>query len=300
VSREAKDILLKYIADALRGDFPAALGLDLPPIVEPLPAELPTLEVRAEQPDRFYRLADRSILHLEFQTTVDEEDLPRFYHSQFAAGEHYRTKVHSVVIYGAGITSAVDTLDRGSAVYRVRQVFLGTQDAEAVVTLLRERVSAGTSLTVEERVRVMLLPLMRQQRPLLEVLREVAGLARSLPQAERDETIGAMVGLAYNYLEPAMALQLLEVLRMANALEKLIEDTLVRGREEGREEGRAEGREEGELEGFRKAVRHAIELRFGRVPPVLEARLATSDEPTLMRIFDRLATASGPDDLLVP
>jgi hypothetical protein len=64
VSREAKDILLKYIADALRGDFPAALGLDLPPIVEPLPAELPTLEVRAEQPDRFYRLADTTILSL--------------------------------------------------------------------------------------------------------------------------------------------------------------------------------------------------------------------------------------------
>lgn len=37
VAREAKDILLKYIADGLRGAFPAALGLDLPPIVEPLP-----------------------------------------------------------------------------------------------------------------------------------------------------------------------------------------------------------------------------------------------------------------------
>lgn len=53
-------------------------------------------------------------------------------------------------------------------------------------------------------MRLMLLPLMRRQRPLLEVLREVAGLARTLPQAERDETMGAMAGLAYNYLEPTM------------------------------------------------------------------------------------------------
>ncbi|HWE60879.1 MAG TPA: hypothetical protein VHB98_04140, partial [Chloroflexota bacterium] len=169
VSREAKDILLKYIADALRGDFPAALGLDLPPIVEPLPAELPTLEVRAEQADRFYRLADLSILHLEFQMTVAEGDLRRFYDSQYVAGKHHNTEVYTVVIYGAGITSAPQTLRRGSATYTVRQVFLGTQDGEAVVARLRERVAAGEPITAEERVRLMLLPLMRQQRPLLEV-----------------------------------------------------------------------------------------------------------------------------------
>lgn len=222
-------------------------------------------------------------------------DLPRFYHSQFAAGDHYKTRVHTVVIYGAGITSAPAVLDRGSGVFTVRQVFLGTQDAEAVVALLRERVSAGTSLAAGERVQLMLLPLMRQRRPLLEVLHEVAGLARSLPRAERDETIGAMVGLAYNYLEPAMAEQLLEVLRVANALEKLIENTLVRGREEGREEGRVEG----EIEGIRRMVRHAVERRCGRVPPALDARLAAADEPALLRIFDLLTTATGPDDLLV-
>jgi hypothetical protein len=102
-----------------------------------------------------------------------------------------------------------------------------------------------------------------------------------------DETI-----LAYNYLEPTLGEQLLEVLRMANALEKLIEDTLVRGQEEGRAEG--------EMVGFRKAVRHAIERRFGQVPPALDARLATADEPTLERLLDRLPSTTQPEDLLAP
>jgi hypothetical protein len=53
---------------------------------------------------------------------------------------------------------------------------------------------------------------------------------------------------------------------MTNALEKLIEDTLVRGQEEGRVEGRQKGRAEEEMVGFRKAVRHAIERRFGQAP----------------------------------
>jgi hypothetical protein len=175
--------------------------------------------VRAEQLDRFYRLADVSILHLEFQTTVDEDDLPRFYRTQFAAGEYYDTQVHTVVLYGAGITSAPDTLHRSSAIYRVRQVFLGTQDGEMVV-----------------------------------------------------------------------AIHLLEVLRMANALEKLIEDTLVRGREEGRAEG--------EVEGFRKAVRLAVEQRFAYVPPALAAQLDAADEPKLARMLNRLQTADRVDDVL--
>ena len=42
-------------------------------------------------------------------------------------------------------------------------------------------------------------------------------------------------------MEPEFAGQLLEVLTMANALENLIADTLVRGRVEGKAEGIAEG-----------------------------------------------------------
>ena len=46
---------------------------------------------------------------------------------------------------------------------------------------------------------------------MLEALREWVGRGES----QREETLGAMVGLAYNYLEPGMNDQLLEVLTMA-------------------------------------------------------------------------------------
>ena len=61
VAREAKDILLKRLAGGLGGGFPAALGLELAPIVAVLPAELPVLSVRAEQPDNLFRLEDAAI-----------------------------------------------------------------------------------------------------------------------------------------------------------------------------------------------------------------------------------------------
>jgi hypothetical protein len=71
ISREAKDILLKLVARGLGGGFLASLGINLPPIVEALPAELPVLEVRAEQLDTLFRLEGVDLLHLEFQMTTN-------------------------------------------------------------------------------------------------------------------------------------------------------------------------------------------------------------------------------------
>ena len=289
VAREAKDILLKRLADGLRGGFPAALGLDLPPIIGALPAELPVLSVRAERPDNLFRLADAAIVQFEFQMKRNPDDLERFYRTQFAVAEHYRCRVHTVVLYGPDVAEAPDTLDRGSAVYRVTNVYVGAMDGEAVVAMLRERLAEGRPLSEEERARLKLLPLMRQRRPLIEVLHEVAVLARGLPREEREEreeTLGTMIGLAYNYLGPEMSEQLLEVLTMANALENLIADTLVRGRTEGR------------TEGMRDLVRGVVERHFGPPSAALERRIAGADERTLAGILDRLAAASRAEDLL--
>ena len=198
VAREAKDILLKRLVGGLGGGFSAALGLDLAPIVEALPAELPVLSVRAEQPDNLFRMADAAIVQFEFQMKRNPDDLERFYRTQFAVAEHYQCPVHMVVLYGPDVLEAPDTLDRGSAVYRVRNVRIGAMDGDAVVAMLRERIATGVPLSEAEATRIKLLPLMRQRRELGELLREVAVLARGLPRAEREEILGTMVGRTYN------------------------------------------------------------------------------------------------------
>ena len=175
---EAKDILLKRLARGLRGGFPAFLGLDLAPIVEALPAELPVLRVQTEQPDTLFGLEDAAIVQFEFQMKRNPDDLERFYRIQFAVAEHYQCPVHTVVLYGPDVLDAPDTLDRGSVVFRVRNLYIGAQDREAVMAMLRERLATSQPLSEAEGTRLKLLPLMRQRRPLAEVLREVALLAR--------------------------------------------------------------------------------------------------------------------------
>jgi len=301
VAREAKDIVLKWLASHLQGRFLEGLGLDLPAIAAVLPAELPLLTVRAEHPDLLFMAVDGTILHPEFQTTLDPEGLRRFSRYSFAASEEYRTEVYTIVFYGPGIEEAPDTLRRGSHTFVVRNVFLGRLDGEAVVARLRERIAAGESPSEDERTRLKLLPLLGQSRPLPEVLAEVAGLARSLPRAEREDIIGTMVGLAYNYVEPGFAGQLLEVLTMANALESLIADTLVRGRVEGKAEGKAEGiaegvavgKAEGIAVGRQEAILALLSERLGPLPDALRAEIAPIvDGPTLGRLLLAASTAA--------
>ena len=294
VAREAKDIVLKWLGAHLQGGFLTGLGLDLPEVVAVLPAELAVLAVRTEHPDLLLLMADDAILHPEFQTTLDPEGLRRFTRYNFAACEEYDKDVYTVVFYGPGIEEAPDTLRRGSHTFVVRNVFIGKMDGEAVVARLRERIAAGESPSEGERTRLKLLPLMGQRRPLQEVLAEVAVLVRGLPRAEREEIIGTMVGLAYNYVESEFTEQLLEVLQMANALENLIADTLVQGRTEGKAEGKAEGIAEGMASGRREAILGVLSARLGPLPDGLRAELAPiADGPTLGRLLAAASTAGS-------
>ncbi len=286
VVREAKDILLKRLAQSLQSTFLAGLGLDLAPIVAVLPAELPILEVRVQLPDLLFRLADASILHVEFQTTLLPGDLRRFSRYNYAVVDHYTkadqepAQVYTVVLYGPGISQAPVELSLGSHVYTVRNLYLGQRDGEAVVARLRDVVASGAVLSPAEQLDVMLLPLMGQRRPLPEVLREVAGLARSLPQETREAVIGTMTGLAYNYVEPMLAEQLLEVLRMANVLEDLLVETLVRGRTEG------------QVTFGQQAVLSVLATRFGPVPAALQGRIEQIDEVARLQELVRAAAAA--------
>src|SRR5689334_5510938 len=145
VAQEAKDILAKWLARQIPATLLAALGLDLPPIVEVLPTEVPVLSVHLEQPDVLARLADGRLIDLEFQMR-GEPDLWRFLHYAYAAVTHHQAPMQTVVVYGPGIARAPDTLDLGSLVLRVTNVFIGQREAEEVLAELGAKRARGEVL----------------------------------------------------------------------------------------------------------------------------------------------------------
>ncbi len=196
------------------------------------------------------------------------------------------------MLYGAGITSAPNTLAMGALTFTVTSIFLGREDGDAVLARLRAVAAGGDALTPGDRVDLILLPLMRQP-PLAQVLAEAIATTKTLPPEERTQTVGAMVGLAYTYLERDVAVALLEALKMTNALREWLEQEIGQGIEQGIERGKAEGIEQGKVEGERAALCLVVRSRFGEVPTALEQRIAVADSATIERLLAGAATATA-------
>src|SRR5947209_4793259 len=273
VAHQSTDIVLKLIAAALGGDLFARFGVPLPPIVDALPTELPQLEVRTQQTDQLFRLADDSILHLEFQTTLRPGDLRRFADYNLDVCQRYERPVWTVVLYGAGIRSAPDVWQSGSQNFPVQNILVGQEDGDAVLQRLHAKAARGEPFTPADRVDLILSPLMRQSRPVQDVLREAAPLTQCLPAAQQEPTVGALLGLAYHYVDEVVVKAILEELSMANPLQELIDEREARGE--------ARGEATGEIRGKRQAVRTFLQARFGSLPEAVEQRIAAADADQL-------------------
>lgn len=301
VARQSKDIALKIVADALRGDILSRFGIHLPPIVAALPAEMPRLEVRSEATDLLFLLEDGSILHLEFQTKLTAGDLDRFFAYHVAVYLRYHRSVTTVVFYGAGVTEAPDTVETSQCNFRLVNVFVGNEDGEAVLERLREKAAQGTPLTRADQVDLIFSPLMRQGRALAEILPEAARLTVSLPREDRELTVGALLGLAYHNVEWDVIAAILEELGMQSVLERYIEHRLLQAQEQGLarglEQGLEQGRTEGLVAGKRILLRTALEARFGTLPGGLDARIASATADELDVLMIRAMGAESADTL---
>jgi len=326
VAYQSKDIALKVVADVLRGDILARFQPDLPAIVAALPSEVPSLRINTEETDLLFRLADGSILHIEFQTTVRVDDLGRFLGYHLAAHARYGKPVTTVVFYGAGITSAPPEFNTSQCVFRPRIVLLGNEDGTSVLHELREKVARGETLTRDDQVQLFFLPLMRQEQSLEEILPEAARLSTALPVETREMTVGALLGLAYHRVDVAVIMAILKEMGMQSVLEQLIDYRLAQVEEEFKQkqeelrqeqeefmarlaeekaqaearlaeekaqaearlaEEKAQAEAQGQVEGKQASLRTVLQTRFGMISRMIEARIAAAGSDDLDAMMAR-------------
>ena len=280
LSRQSKDIILKHMAGVLGDGFFRRFGIGQAPIARQLPAELPVLEVLTDYADLLCELTDDTIVDLELQSGSAPGDLERFADYSWSVWRRHRKRVHTVVLYGPRVTTAPpDRLDAGGHIFRLANILLADQDGEADQDRLKAKRERQEPFADQDLVDLVLAPLMRQRRPMIEMVPKLLQLVDALPLAARAETMGTTVGLAYHYFEAPIAASLLEVLKMSNVLEELIASAIVKGREEAK----------------RASLRTLLRLRFGAIPPAIDRRIEAADVPTLDALFAVAATAGRID-----
>lgn len=307
-------MLLKLEAEEIATLLPTRFGLDLAPILRPLPTEFPQLDLHLERLDSVFELTDGNILHLEFQARLERGDLIRFVRYGLALVEAYEgRRVWTVIVGGPGMRQAPPSIDLGMIPYRLTCVLLGDQDGEAVLVHLRALAVSGASWSETDRLDLYLLLLMRHRRDTETVAREGLALAEALPEADRPRVIGAILSLTYHYEGRDIFDRLVEGLMATKVWEQILADSVERGIERGialgeergialgEERGIARGEERGiargRMEERQALLRRLLEQRFGPIPPTLEARIAAADAEKLSALLDRALVASTLADL---
>ena len=172
-------------------------------------------------------------------------------------------------------------LDFGDVQYTVTNVFLGRLDGEATLGRLAAAVAARGTLSPEERLEVVFLPLMRHTRPELELVRSALALAERLPAAEQSQVIASLIGLDRRFLDEGQLGVLLEDLMKTSIGEMILERGVERGIERGREEGQ------------QQAVLTVLGARLGPVPPTLAERVVAERRPErLHTLLERASVAA--------
>ena len=188
-----------------------------------------------------------------------------------------------MVIYGAGISSALETLKFGVVQYDVRNAFLGHDDGEATYQRLRARVESGSGLEPEERLDLVFLPLMHTVRPPVDVVSGALALAQQLPEEQQRQTLAALIGLGQRFLEQRELDALMEGLMATSLGQQLVE----------------RGFEQGLAQGKRDDVLKVLTKRFGAVPPALGEQLQqVNDVERLDALLDAALAAQSLEEFV--
>jgi len=153
----------------------------------------------------------------------------------------------------------------------------------------------------EDRLDLVLLPLMRHKQGTEAVAREGLALARALPPDARPRVLGAILALAYHYEGKQVLDRLVEELMATQTWEEVLVDRLERGQAQaeaqGMARGMAQGMDLGRAEGERALLCRLLTRRFAAIPDSLQERIAALDPEALTALFDRALAAASLDEV---
>jgi hypothetical protein len=267
ITKHSNDVIMKAMAETFKDKTLKIFGLDSARITGVIPTVLPVLEVKENRTDYIFLLADNTLLHLEFQTSVSKEILKRFMLYDARLINKDERDVNTAVIYSGRIEKAPDRLKKGSITYKVANVYMKGYDGDKEYQKLHEKIEKSEPLNEEEILKLIFLPLMKSKKTEDEMAIQAAELAKDITGEIKTFVIGAIVAITDKFMSEDYKKRLLEVLKMTQ-IEQWI-------REGGRQEGRVEAKQDD--------ICKYLVKRFGAKPDELISKVR---EMTSLEILD--------------
>lgn len=222
LSYGAKDILYKLMGQLYKGRPLEVFGVnDIPKILDRLPRNFFEGEVSKGGPNDIFILEDGSILLFGFENdkNIDENMFIYLEVAVKVIKRYYKhrgtfPKVRMAIIYNQKVKEARNTLSFGDILICSESIFMSELNVEKVLSELKVKVLED-NLTQADKIKFMMLPLMKNENEHLNIIRESVQLAKSI-KTERDEAIvlNGLIESSDKFIDEKQAKEFKELLEM--------------------------------------------------------------------------------------
>ena len=194
MSKPIEDTVMKNIMELFRGDAVKFFGINKR-VVSSARTEFTHIPILKKIDDWLWELEDGSYLHIEFQSGYHIKDLPRFMISD--AILHYQTgkPVKTIVVYSADIENVVTALDADAIKYKVDAFYMSALDGDKTYADIKAKVDAGESLTKQDLMSIVFLPMMKNSVDKTTRFEQVILLSKEITAKDEQAQIQAMLQL---------------------------------------------------------------------------------------------------------
>ncbi|MCP4396483.1 MAG: hypothetical protein GY801_04095 [bacterium] len=291
------DVVVKWLANVLRGETLEILGVPSGRIEEVFGFEPVDIAVKAGRVDVMARDETGAIYHLEEQRNLTLADLYRFASYHFQAARQWGKQVTDVILASGEVYGGETVISTCSGRYAPIIVDFTQKNGPKRLAEIRAAVDAGTFTNWLELV---FLPLYGEERgeARSRFAEEVLRFASKLFHAEKVSVrlLAATLILSNKLIDKEVLLQIWEEVKMLDILEIARE----KGIEEGLQKGKTLGLQEGKalvINAMQEMVIETLIERFGPIPAVLsESIREIRNQDTLKGLFHHSLKCSNLQD----
>ena len=197
-----KDILFKILGQTYKEKSFAAYGIDLPPIRELLPTNLPKISANEKDIDNLFLLEDGTYAIVDYEAEFKKLNkikylnyITRVMEKYYKEDENFNLRL--VVIYTGDVKSAEPTLETNCITLRTEQAFLSHIDGEAAFNTIRQKIHSGTVLEDDDLMKLVVLPLsVPGSEGKTQLFDEISSLAGKIPDEEQRAFVLSAMTLA--------------------------------------------------------------------------------------------------------
>lgn len=164
IAYQNKDILFKILGQTYKEKSFAAYGINLPPIRELLPTNLPKISANEKDIDNLFLLEDGTYAIVDYEAEFKKLNkikylnyIARVMEKYYKEDENFNLRL--VVIYTGDVKSAEPVFETNCITLRMEQAFLSHIDGEAAFDTIRQKVGSGTPLEDDDLMKLVILPL---------------------------------------------------------------------------------------------------------------------------------------------